>query len=240
MDKPPILFAVFCFRYDAHLVRDFLRNVSFVDGFVSHDDRANPDTWFSEGQVRRRLINEATARGAEWVLVMDPDERLEPGAGVVIRDFIARNREQRVIGGFRVREMWGRDCYRVDGVWDQKRRWGLFPVTGDLDMSTAPVHGQAYPLNPDFRKELLDLDLYHLKMVTPRARDTRRDLYNRLDPERQYQSIGYDYLSDEDGMELQEVAPGKVFAPRRPEWWLRWQIQRAMKPLRLLPPLAGR
>lgn len=225
------LYAVFSYRFDAHLVPDLLRNIDFVDGYVANDDRQNPAEWFSEGDVRRRLIADARAQGADWVLVIDPDERLEPAAGDQIRAFMRAHQGERVIGGFRVRELWSATHFRVDGVWGHKRRWGLFPVTGPVTMTDKPVHGEPYPLDPDFRRIMLDVDLFHLKMMSARARRARRDLYNRLDPDRLYQAIGYDYLAEEDDMELVAIEPARRFRPRRPAWWLRHQVHRAIAPI---------
>ena len=60
-------------------------------------------------------------------------------------------------------------------------------------------------------KEILDnvcelnYDMYHLKMIKPSDRQARARLYNKLDPQKQMQAIGYDYLTDETGMKLTTV-----------------------------------
>jgi len=48
-------------------------------------------------------------------------------------------------------------------------------------------------------------------MIDPEGRRARADLYNRLDPDRKFQAIGYDYLLDEEGIELQPIEPGRDF-----------------------------
>jgi hypothetical protein len=58
-----------------------------------------------------------------------------------------------------------------------------------------------------------DYNIYHLKMMTPERRRGRRDLYKHLDPDRQIQQMGYDYLADEEGLELETVPFGRDFRP---------------------------
>ena len=43
------------------------------------------------------------------------------------------------------------------------------------------------------------LNLYHLKMIAPERRRARSALYSALDPLREHQAIGYDYLADDVG-----------------------------------------
>ncbi len=238
MTRTPVLFAVFAFRHDAHLVPDLLRNISFVDGVVSHDDRRNPEPWFDEGKVRSRLIDEARERGAEWVLVIDPDERLERGAGETIRSFMRANDGRAVLGGFRFREMWTSTQFRSDGIWGEKRKFALFPLIDGIEMSLAPVHTPRHPLNAEYERTILDLDLYHLKMLSASARTARRDLYTALDPARAFQSIGYDYLTDETDLALTRIAPDRPYLPRRPGWWLRRQVERSTRAQKPVMPLS--
>ena len=58
-----------------------------------------------------------------------------------------------------------------------------------------------------------DINLYHLKMIAPKRRQARRDLYNHLDPERKLQAIGYDYLTDEEGLELENIPVHRFYDP---------------------------
>ena len=70
--------AVFSFRYDAHLVSDLIENLRpIVDGYVAYDDRG-ADAPYSDERVRRvALLAAAHDMAAQWVLCVDPDERLE-------------------------------------------------------------------------------------------------------------------------------------------------------------------
>jgi hypothetical protein len=55
--------------------------------------------------------------------------------------------------------------------------------------------------------------LYHLRMIKPEDRVARHQRYLRIDPDRRYQPQGYDYLINETGMVLAEVAPERDFLP---------------------------
>jgi hypothetical protein len=206
------LAAVFSFRYDAELVPDLLKNLEdVVDEVISHDDRENPGLWYHEGVVRRSLIERARRCGADWVLCMDPDERLEKRAGEVIRQLIRRR--GKIIYGFALREMWCEGYYRVDGVWGEKRQYRLFPLLEGQEFRDTPIHAGWAPVNTDYCCCDLDLNLYHLKMMHPRNRVLRRNLYEALDPESAFQEMGYEYLVNEDGLILEKIPACREFVP---------------------------
>jgi len=50
-------------------------------------------------------------------------------------------------------------------------------------------------------------------MLTPERRRARRERYERLDPDRRFQTIGYDYLTDESGIELAPIPAGRGYVP---------------------------
>jgi hypothetical protein len=57
------------------------------------------------------------------------------------------------------------------------------------------------------------VNVYHLRMIDEERRVQRRDFYNRIDPEGAYQSIGYDYMTDETGLVVEEIPEGRGFHP---------------------------
>lgn len=57
------------------------------------------------------------------------------------------------------------------------------------------------------------LNLYHLKMIDPARRSARRDPYSFLDPHRRDQAIGYDYLADATGVQLEPIPPDRRYHP---------------------------
>ena len=50
-------------------------------------------------------------------------------------------------------------------------------------------------------------------MINPDRREERRRIYNKLDPDHIIQKIGYDYLTDEAHLQLEKIAPDRVFFP---------------------------
>jgi hypothetical protein len=50
-------------------------------------------------------------------------------------------------------------------------------------------------------------------MISPLRRAGRRNLYKHLDPEHRYQSIGYDYLTDEAGAQFEAIPPRRRYLP---------------------------
>ncbi|MCB1496981.1 MAG: hypothetical protein KDJ86_14425 [Bauldia sp.] len=212
--RKPRTVAVFSFRYDAHLVPDLIENLRpMVDGYISYDDRAATDLFSSEPERRALLIRAARDTGARWVLYMDPDQRLEQAAAQEMPKLTKA--EGPVAWGFRLRELYAPDVYRNDGAWGRKIRYRLFPLLDGQEFGTQALHEQHYPKGYERRKT--DLNLYHLKMITRERREGRRDLYKVLDPEGQYQAMGYDYLADEEGAEFKKIAKRRAFLPPHKE-----------------------
>ena len=213
----PKVIAVFAFRYDAHLVPGLLQNIEpFIDGWVSYDDRANTAPPTTEPQRRHALIEAAHAAGANWILAVDPDERFEDRLKDRMVELTAKR--GRFAWSFNFREMYSPTEYRVDGLWGRKRQRrlfpifdGLFPIAERHSFSTKPFHGEWAPNGYKIRHS--HVNLYHLKMIAPARREARRDLYNALDPDREFQKIGYDYLADETGARFERMAPQRAYSP---------------------------
>jgi glycosyltransferase involved in cell wall biosynthesis len=209
---------------------------AFVDGIVALDDASTDATpqilardpavdvitkpatlgehrWDELGN-KRALLERAQQLGADWVLVCDADERLERRFLTQLRTLITD------LDGLRIaiwcRELWDRpDTYRVDSVWGtgNKLRTRLFPVPAVIAYDeNAALHGG---WEPDLARRLprrtLDYNFYHLKMIRRADRFARRDFYVRLDPESKLQAMGYDYLTDETGLEVRTIAPDREY-----------------------------
>ncbi|MFI5318050.1 MAG: glycosyltransferase family 2 protein [Myxococcota bacterium] len=182
-----------------------------------------PHAW-DERDNRERLITAAAQHrrhgdGAErdWLIALDADERVE-------RDFRSRSHaeiaraERAGIAALSVhfRELWNApDTFRADGLWGQKRFARLFRQRDDPEIDPRALHGHWAPLNSktDGSFPASDLIVYHLKMIDPAARTARREFYERLDPERRYQAIGYSYLDDEAGLVLEPLPRGREYSP---------------------------
>ena len=167
--------------------------------------------WDEVGNYRL-LVQAALRHGAEWIVSLDADHRVE-------RRF--RARAERVIrrGGrlgftayaFRLRELWGApDRYRADGLWGQKLRARLFQARPDHAFDEQPLHASKAPEQSRVAGGFprADLEVYHLRMIAAADRTARRVRYEALDPDGRYQPVeGYAYLTDERGLELKRVPP---------------------------------
>ena len=215
----------------------FLANVApHVDGIVALDDGssdgtaellaartevlevlpAEGDGW-DEAANRERLVRAGLRHGADWLLSIDADERLERG----FRDRAERLFERADADGesayfLSLRDVWddpGR--IRVDGVWSAKRKATLFRARADHEFDRSEFHGHWAPLNdhPDGRFPMSGLLVYHLRMLHAADREARRRRYEELDPESRWQAIGYAYLTDPTGMRLAPLPLGREYLP---------------------------
>ncbi len=204
--------ALFSYRFDAHLVPALIENITpIVDAWIAYDDRNARGVFTDEMARRRELLKAARDIGADWIIAVDPDERFE--ARVAARIHALTARRGRVAWSFNLREMYGPAAYRIDGLWGTKKRYRLFTAFDPAELPDAGLHNESFPAEGGFSLRDSDLNLYHLKMIDPKRRAGRRDLYNFLDPERAYQAIGYDYLADEEGAVLEEIPAGRHYLP---------------------------
>ena len=212
----PMVLAAFSYRYDAELVPDLLSNIEpVVDGWVAFDDRNAGEAFSSEPRRRRILIERARELGATWVLAIDPDERVERGAATRIRGLTGGR--ERIVWEFNLREMFDASSYRMDGIWGSKMQGRLFPVFDGPLCSEQPLHGAWCDAPAGYSVLPAGLNLYHLKMISPGGRLARRNLYQHLDPDNQYQKAGYNYLVDEDGAAFEQIPPTRDFFPAHRE-----------------------
>ena len=212
--RTPRLIAVYGQRHEPDwLVADMLTNLTpLVDGFAFVDDRARPagEAWGHEGDFREAQREAAIAEGADWVLVVDPDERLEDRAAEVIRP---------LLGGpptyyrFRLRELFAPNAYRVDGRWGMIRRTRLYPVQPGQVMSRKPIHTPPIPIAPALPTVTLDLNLYHLKMIEPANRPARGRAYAAAEIQHRAPRRAWSGLSRTLGMRLEPVPAGRGFSP---------------------------
>ena len=237
--RPPRVLALLQCRDEMRFLPGYLENVGAqVDGIIALDDGSvdgsaellaahpavlellrNPPRaareW-DEPRNRRRLIETAMRHAPDWLVAVDADERLERGFRVRARREIAR---AACVGHLAywvtLRELWnGPDTYRVDGIWGNKRRARFFKARPDAALDERALHGQWAPAD-SFREgtsPMADVVIYHLRMIDPRDRAERQTRYQRLDPERRWQAIGYEYLTDETGLRLSRVS-------RRRRYW---------------------
>lgn len=232
------LLAVTMVRNEARFLPGMLSNVAHqVDGIIALDDGSSdgsdrllaecpkvlqlfrkrldrPD--YNEPENFRHLIPAALNHGAEWIIAVDADERLE-------RDF--RVRAERVIRRARrlglrafqvhIRELWDTpDHYRVDGIWGLKWSPRLFQALADHQFDERPLHAAKAPLQGKVLGvfPLADLFIYHLRMIRREDREIRRRHYEALDPQLHCQpEMGYSYLTDERRIRLRPVPAARGY-----------------------------
>lgn len=192
----PRLICAYARKYEPDwMVEDLRENMGWVDGFVELDQRDRVTELWSRREERvaelRRLAVEA---GADWCLIIDPDERMEDGAESSVRRAIEGPPEIRY--KFPFMELWTPDMYRVDGVWGRKTRRRLFHL-----------HAPAGE-----RVLLEDARIYHLKMIEPENRTLRRRVHKQAN-DWDNKRLGFDYLDDDRGLELRAIEPGRAFSP---------------------------
>lgn len=238
--KPPRIVALLAFRDEMRYLPDYFASVRpLVDGVVALDDgsgdgsgdwvarqpevlellrrpRREDHAWNDAGN--HRLLVEASWRhGPGWRLGLDADERLEMGFRERAEREIARARRR----GWRalrvqVKEIWDDPlCYRADGIWGGKSSARLFEARRDHEFHEQRLHCHWAPLNSRVDGDFphADLRLYHLRMRDAADREARRRRYEDLDPGRDFQSIGYGYLTDPAGLRLERIEPEREYRP---------------------------
>jgi hypothetical protein len=239
--RRPRLLALIPFRDEMRFLPGFFQNVApHVDGVVALDDQSSDESAaFADRQrcvlellhnppgsqadqddalLHRKLIEAAWEHDADWLLGIDADERLED-------DFRQRAEEamrRADLDGHRAYwvhflELWEPARYRVDGIWGTKRKACLFRSADDHQFDSRRLHRHWASLpDPDERWPAADLRIYHLRMIDPADRLARVERYRRLDPDLVLQPRGYDYLLDEEGLELRDIEPGRGYTPLWP------------------------
>lgn len=214
--RRPRVLAIFSYRYDAHLVPALISNIEpSVDGWIEYDDRGATGIFSSEVQRRVALLTAARATGASWALAVDPDERFEASIRDEIPNLLSRSDVR--AHSFPVREMYTPTHYRIDGVWGEKRQVRLLSLDQGVITPPGDLHLSWVSFIPAAHINDTEINLYHLKMITAERRKARADLYNHLDPNGIMQRIGYDYLADDAGAELEEIAAGRAYFPPHEE-----------------------
>lgn len=239
-ERTPRIYALCSFRNESRYLPGLLENLrDQVDGLIALDDGSTdgsgdivashpltrqlfrnpvrPDGAWDEQGNQRLLIEAAWETDADWLIAVDADERLEEG----FRDRALREIARADAVGYRaywvhIRELWNQGgTWRVDGVWGRKGHLRFFRSSRDHEFDTRPIHRHWGPLNSRVNGQFpgADLIIYHLRMIREDDRRARQARYVRLDPDRQWQSIGYEYLTDEEDLQLERLPAGRGYRP---------------------------
>jgi len=229
--------ALLAVREGMRFIPGYLRNVApQVDGIIALDDGSSDDsprllagheaviellrnprnrpTWDEVGN-HRALVKAALRQRAEWIVCVDADERLELDFRMRAERVIARGN---LLGysayAVHLRELWDDPGqYRSDGIWGRKSVARLFRAREDHDFDTASLHGSKAPHQARQRGQFprADPNIYHLAMLRPEDRMARRRRYEIADPDRRWQKIGYEYLTDLRNIELKKLDKRRMF-----------------------------
>jgi len=207
--------ALVSYRYDEDYLEDLKKNLGgLVDEVIVRFDEKG-DFWKDEGKYRRQMVRQAEEAGADYALVIDPDERLEKRAASRLRKMMRKNLGRKVLFNFHFRELYTPNRYRVDGIWDKKERVMVFPVRADNVFSKAKLHTPRQPMNDDYEWIQTGLNVYHLKHIKPELRKSRKEIYKKLDPDERWNGgVGYDYLDDETDVELAKIPSWRMYKPK--------------------------
>ncbi len=199
---------------------DILRREPMLLELLSNppcDDGAH--VWH-ENENKRRLLEAARRHGAGWVLVCDADERYEQ---LFLRHLHATvdslpDHQLASLSLVSCELCNSPDAWRSDGPWGRKSRARLFRLPQQISFEmSSELHGPWLPDDAQ-RHGLMFYSryrLYHLKSIRHADRVARRDLYTRLDPARQFQAIGYDYLAQEGpGLQLRRIESDRDYDRR--------------------------
>jgi hypothetical protein len=234
------ILALLTFRNEMRFLPDYFENIRpLVDGVVALDDgsidgsaelvagqpevlellRLPPreDHQWDDALNHRRLVEASWKHHPDWLLGLDADERLEQGFRERAEQEIARARKERHRAyRLHLREIWDDPLwYRADGIWGTKSSARFFEARRDHEFHMQRLHCHWAPLNSreNFDFPQADLFFYHLRMLTPEDRAARQARYESLDPGRDFQSIGYGYMTQTEGLRLERIAPGREYRP---------------------------
>lgn len=210
------IIAIFAFcNADKELVKGVKENLSWVDDFVIHDDTKRTEP-FNEYKIRHSMKERAIKKGADWILELDPDERFEKNAEIIFRAVTYNKAKVRYRVNFR--ELYTPDSYRVDGSWKLKHRISLYPVYPDQKMKNKHFNVKTWPVGKDYKTIALDVNLYHLKHIEPENRAERVRWLKQQDPNNKTQKKGYNYLLNENHIELEKIPKGREYIPKYERW----------------------
>jgi hypothetical protein len=173
-----------------------------------HRPIRNPHVW-DEPSNRQALIEACNQYRPKWILALDVDERLEINfREKVQRSIWIANILGKSVISFRLLELWdGENSYRTDGIWGSKRRSRLFRWIQSHQVENVAFHGTW--LSPEHHLKRRPFRsshrIYHLGTMTEVLRIKRITKYAFLDPNNQFQPIGYDYLNDKSGLRIRNI-----------------------------------
>lgn len=186
------------FRYEPDwLVEQWYENTSWADNHVALNTRDDPRPWIPRPERMPMLLDFVIQSGAGWTVFLDPDERLEDGAGDIIREALSDG----PLDAYRLPlfELWAPSGYRADGNWGNRFRRRV------LNMRHSP-HWTARRHCPT-----IDARIYHLAHIEPENRIARRDKHKAVNYY-DNKKIGFDYIAEKRGLVVKPIGD-RTYSP---------------------------
>jgi hypothetical protein len=196
------------YRYEpTWLVDEWREHVSWADDVLLWDTRNEPAAWVPRAERVEWMMRAAEEVRADFVLILDMDERLSLDAPERLRAVADAWRPGKPFAfKFTLLEFFTPTQYRIDGVWGKKTRRRLFHLESRRRDMLTPCTRLKRPL------------IAHTKMMEESNAAVRAETFNRWntwDRAGRGGGEGFDYLADRSGMVLKTIPEG-MFPPLRP------------------------
>ncbi len=156
------------------LVERLLRNPR-RESYAGWDDAAN----------RQALLDAAVDSGAEWILFLDADERIDAADAEALRSFLAAGADPGCAYGFRVHRMVGADSYDRAGLWVYR----LFAAQPGQRLPETRLHLVPVPTSiPPGNRRLTTIRIQHFGAADEARRRQRLRKYEEADPDHRWQA----------------------------------------------------
>lgn len=242
-NKPEIIAILNVFNEELNIAMCIKHLYKYVDKIVVFDDASTDNTRSIVSSIDKVVLieNKNKEKWAErynretslrkayeiaetpypWVLCVDADERFEDKFLKDLSSICVKYAGTNKVITIHFRELWGcLDKYRSDGIWDLKEKGLLFQLCENMTFNYEQEHHIPWAYREIVNnREFLEYNLYHLKMIKKEDRIKRRDLYNTLDPNKEMQPIGYDYLVDDNNLELSSIENKKFRLKYVPKYY---------------------
>jgi glycosyltransferase involved in cell wall biosynthesis len=155
-----------------------------VEALLQNPRRETYAGW-EDSQNRQRLLDAAREAGADWVLFLDADERIDPDDAAALRRFLEGAADPGCAYGFRVFRMVGDEArYDRSELWVYR----LFSPAAGGRLPQQQLHLVPVPDSiprRDWHKTTIRIK--HLASLTEDRRRARLRKYEQADPERRWQ-----------------------------------------------------
>jgi Glycosyl transferase family 2 len=160
-----------------------------LDGLPLRLIRNHSSKFSNEIDLRRQQWDEAVASNPDWLLILDADEVLEPGAATVIPQLVKQT--DYAVFGFELYDFWSPTHYREDTWWCAHRTPRPFLTRYNPDFrylwSETAQHCGRMPANAlELNSAATNLRVKHYGWADPAERARKHARYQALDPDARF------------------------------------------------------